>query len=71
MVIYENGVILTMEEEEQAEAVCVEDGRILAAGTKADLRLRYPEAETEDLQGNTLLPAFIDAHSHFSMRFCR
>lgn len=66
MVIYENGVILTMEEEEQAEAVCVEGGRILAAGRKADLRLRYPEAETEDLQGNTLLPAFIDAHSHFS-----
>lgn len=64
---YINGTILTMEEELYAEAVCVEDGRIQAVGTQEEvLKLRKEEDEIVDLQGKTMLPGFIDGHSHFT-----
>lgn len=64
---YINGTIITMEEDTPyAEAVCVENGRILSVGKEEQvLVLRKEGDETVDLQGKTMLPGFIDAHSHF------
>lgn len=66
MKIYYNGTILTMEDNKAAEAVCVDGGRIAAAGDLKYLLEKYPGAEKEDLKGHTMLPGFIDPHSHFS-----
>ncbi len=46
-----------------AEAVAIADGRILAVGSAADIAAAY-RGETLDLEGQMLLPAFHDAHSH-------
>lgn len=66
--IYVNGTILTMEEDAlYAEAVCVENGRIVAVGTEKEiLKLKKEEDEVLDLKGKTMLPGFIDGHSHFA-----
>ena len=49
-----------------AEAVCVENGRIQAVGTLDDvMQYKTDGDEMVDLQGKTMLPGFLDAHSHF------
>lgn len=64
---YYNGTILTMNDEAlYAEAVCVENGRIRAVGTLDEVfQLKEVGDQTVDLQGKTMLPGFLDAHSHF------
>ena len=66
-VLYINGTILTMDDTlPQAGAVLTEADRILAVGEEAVLRKRLaPGAKEFDLQGRTLMPAFIDPHGHF------
>ena len=64
--IYFGGTILTMEEDFYAQAVLAEDGVIRAVGTAAELRALAPDAAPYDLQGKTMLPAFLDPHSHFT-----
>ena len=44
----------------------VRDGRIAAVGSGTELSALCPEAGRVDLKGRTLLPAFIDAHSHLT-----
>ena len=66
-VIYLGGDIITMDDENLVvEAVAVKDGKIAAVGTKAEI-LQTCGASTRivDLKGRTLLPGFIDGHSHF------
>jgi predicted amidohydrolase YtcJ len=49
-----------------AEAVAIAAGRIVAVGTEAEvLRHKGPATEVTDLAGKTLVPGFIDGHSHF------
>ncbi|RYY54126.1 MAG: amidohydrolase [Chitinophagaceae bacterium] len=48
-----------------AEAMVVNDGRIIATGNAADLRGRYETKETLDAGGRFIYPGFIDAHAHF------
>lgn len=64
---YYNGTILTMNDAElYAEAVCAENGRILAVGALDEVMQNKEEGdEMVDLQGKTMLPGFLDAHSHF------
>lgn len=64
---YINGTILAMEEKNlYAEAVCVENGRITAVGSREEiLSFRTEEDEIVDLKGAVMLPGFIDGHSHF------
>ena len=48
-----------------AEAVAVLDNRIIAAGSNNDLKhLEGPGTEFIDGSGTTVMPGFIDAHSH-------
>ncbi|HZD32913.1 MAG TPA: amidohydrolase [Candidatus Angelobacter sp.] len=66
--IYFGGDIITMNEAQPtAEAVAVKDGKILMVGTRADLEKNHKGDKTVmiDLGGKTLLPAFLDAHSHY------
>lgn len=64
--LYFNGDIITMEDEIQsAEAVLVADGKIKAIGSYKDMAaLKNEDCISVDLQGKTLMPSFIDAHSH-------
>ena len=61
--LFVNGPILTMESPVPTDALFVEDGRIVALGTDA---LNATGATKVDLQGDALLPAFVDPHSHLS-----
>ncbi|MBC8531341.1 amidohydrolase [Gehongia tenuis] len=65
--LFYHGDILTMEaREDRPEAVVVEDGRIARVGTLEEALNFAPKAERVDLEGQTLMPAFIDAHSHIT-----
>lgn len=66
--IYFNGSILTMAGKEPAyvEALSVKDGKILAAGARADvIQAKGDSTKVVDLSGKTLLPGFLDGHSHY------
>jgi len=66
--IYFGGDIITMEGESAtyAEAIAVNDGKIIFVGSKADAeKLKGDSTVMIDLQGKTLLPGFLDAHSHY------
>ncbi len=65
--IYINGTILTMDENNpEVEALCLENGRITHLGKSSDvLNLVQEGDEVIDLSGKTMIPGFIDPHSHF------
>lgn len=65
--IYINGKVLTVDAGNRtAEAVAVRDGRIQAVGRRGDIEaLAGPGTRVVDLQGKTMIPGFVDAHSHF------
>ncbi len=49
-----------------AEAVAIAGGRIVAVGSEADVMKHKGEGtEVTDLAGRTLVPGFVDGHSHF------
>ena len=48
-----------------AQAIAVRDGIILAVGTDEEiLALQGPDTDLIDLQGRTLMPGFVDGHTH-------
>ena len=61
-----NGRILTMDAAQpRAEAVAVAGGRFLAVGSSADVaNLATARTKKLDLGGKTVVPGFIDAHTH-------
>ncbi|MBI1495516.1 amidohydrolase [Halocynthiibacter styelae] len=65
--LYFNGVILSMDDiNSTPEAVLTQGENILAIGNEAELRQQMDQDTREhDLQGQTMLPAFIDPHGHF------
>lgn len=65
-VIFRNGVVLTMEPSQpQAAALAVRGERIMAVGGNSQvMALRGPDTHVVDLAGRTLLPGFIDGHTH-------
>ncbi len=65
-ILYWNGTILTMADPLYAKALLVRDGRICAVGDEAQLRSMVGCCEEVDLHGATLMPGFLDPHSHFS-----
>ncbi len=67
--LFFGGPILTMDDAQpNVEAVAVDDGIIVGVGSRAELEADFlgPETQLHDLQGRTLIPGFVDAHSHFS-----
>lgn len=63
--LYYNGTIITLENEE-IEALIVENGKITKTGKKAEIleEVKNEEVEKIDLKGRCLMPSFIDSHSH-------
>lgn len=67
--IYLGGTIITINDAQPSvEAIAVKDGKIVAVGTRAEVGDTYKGATTQviDLAGKTLVPGFVDGHSHFS-----
>src|SRR5205085_89076 len=67
-IIYVGGTIVTMNDKEpNAEALAVKEGTIRAVGARADVEKAHKGTATQvvDLGGRTLMPGFIDAHSHY------
>ena len=63
--LFTGGPIRTIEAEEMAEAVLTVDDRIVHVGTLEDcLAATALRPESVDLAGATLLPGFVDAHTH-------
>ena len=66
--IYFGGDILTMagDAPTYVEALAVKDGKIVFAGsTDQAMAMKGDATRVVDLEGRTLMPAFIDAHSHY------
>ncbi len=65
--VYLGGPVLTLDAQDRVvEALAVEDGRIAAVGTRAEVEAwAGGRARVVDLEGRALLPGFIDAHGHF------
>lgn len=67
-IIYVGGDIVTVDDKQpSAEALAVRGGKILAVGARTDAERAHKGASTRivDLGGKTLMPGFIDAHSHY------
>jgi len=67
-VIYTNGNILTMDDSHpSANGVAIKDGKILLVGSNEDvLKAKGDNTGVIDLGGKTMIPGFVDSHSHFS-----
>ena len=68
--LYRGGPIVTMDGDtpQTVAAVVTRDGRIAFTGSEKEARKAAgKDAVVHDLQGRTLLPGFIDAHSHFTV----
>lgn len=65
--VYYNGVIVTMEHDKKnIQAVLTENGRIKKTGSLEEISAVATESCCrKNLQGHTLMPGFIDSHSHF------
>ena len=66
--VYINGKIITLDEQESvASGLAVADGRIIAVGTSEKVLTMVDDSTLViDLQSKTLVPGFVDGHSHLS-----
>jgi len=66
--IYAHGRIVTVDDAHpKAQAVAVRAGRIVAVGSDAEvLRLKAATTQVVDLKGRTMVPGFVDGHSHIA-----
>lgn len=67
--LFYNGDILTMDSNEPVyvEAIVAENGKIVFTGNLKEAEEKYNSAQKINLEDKTLLPGFIDPHSHFGM----
>lgn len=66
--VYTNGQIVTMDSRGSiVQAIAVRGDSIIAVGTEAECRQAAGSGATVvDLHGKTMLPGFVDGHSHFA-----
>jgi len=64
--VFTGGAILTVDADfSEAEAIAIRGNQIIAVGSDADVRAAAgTSARIVDLAGKTMLPGFIDAHTH-------
>ncbi|MDP7666280.1 MAG: amidohydrolase family protein [Candidatus Poseidoniia archaeon] len=64
--IFLGGDIITVDDNNpEAQAIAVHEGKIQAIGSETEVSIfRGSKTEVIDLKGNTLLPGFIDIHTH-------
>jgi hypothetical protein len=65
-IVFTGGTILTVDSEfSEAEAIAIRGNKIVAVGTNAEVRAAAGEnANFVELDGRTILPGFIDPHTH-------
>ncbi|MCP9496632.1 MAG: amidohydrolase [Pyrinomonadaceae bacterium MAG19_C2-C3] len=64
-ILYNANIFTVNNRQPRAQAVAVADGRFIAVGTNDEINnLASAQTKRIDLAGNTVLPGFIDAHSH-------
>ncbi len=62
-----NATIYTVDSQfSKAEAMAIQNGKILATGTRAELGAHYNFKDSLDVEGKFIYPGFIDAHAHFA-----
>lgn len=62
-----NAKIVTMKDKSIKQAVCYDSGKILKVGDNEEiLNLKDDKTITIDMKEKTILPGFIDSHSHFT-----
>ena len=67
-IIYTNGNFITLDKNlPKATAIFVEDGKIIDIGNSTTLQENHPTIKTIDLKGATVLPGFIDSHTHVAL----
>lgn len=66
-VVFVNGNVITMGPVTRVEeAIAIRGDRVFRTGsTTTIMRYAEPDATVVDLQGRTLMPGFVDAHSHY------
>jgi 5-methylthioadenosine/S-adenosylhomocysteine deaminase len=64
MIVWAGQAMLDTHEPVRAGAVCVEDGRIVAVGTREELHARYGDAPEEGGDDLLLMPALVNSHDH-------
>ncbi|MBY0434691.1 MAG: amidohydrolase family protein, partial [Cyclobacteriaceae bacterium] len=65
IILYNGNIFTVNPKEPTAQALAIADGRLIAVGSNADvLRLATARTKKIDLGYKTVLPGFIDAHSH-------
>ena len=65
LILYNANVITVDPEQPRAQAVAIAGGRFLAVGSNADIRpMSKPGTRQIDTGGKTVVPGFIDAHTH-------
>ncbi len=67
LTILRAGVLHTHDRDQAGDAVAIRDGRIEAVGGFAELQEAHPAAAVDDRYGDlTVMPGFVEAHSHAS-----
>ncbi len=67
--LFYNANIITVDEKQaKAQALFVKEGKIVAVGSNDEIKaLKESDSEMIDLKGKTMIPSFIDGHSHFGI----
>lgn len=71
---FENGIVVTLGEKNRVlwNATVVTDGELVTAvGDSAEMKRRFPKAESVDCSGQIVLPGFICTHHHFYSTMAR
>ena len=65
--IFHGGTVVTVDDSNpSAEAIAIKDGKIVAVGSEANVMAwRGDDTEVVNIAGRTVVPGFIDGHSHF------
>ncbi|GFI60982.1 putative aminohydrolase SsnA [Clostridiales bacterium] len=74
MYLITNGKVITRDAENpffDDGGVVVERNKIIEVGEDLSLKLKYPNAEIIDAEGNIIMPAFINAHTHIYSALAR
>lgn len=66
LVIHHATIYTADEKFSQAEAMAINDGKIVATGSNAEITEKYEGQNIVDAAGHTIFPGFIDAHCHFT-----
>jgi 5-methylthioadenosine/S-adenosylhomocysteine deaminase len=67
-----HGLVVTMDDKQpviEDGALAINQGKILAVGSSADLSTHYTARKTIDAHRKAVLPGFVDTHHHFLQNF--